>query len=139
MYILDEPTIGLHPRDNRILLDTLEKLQAKADQIETSTRSVLPGQTGKKPIPVQVQESHGIAKLIAAGTPELAAGARDAPFIGLGVESGKAYLNIHTAAFPGGEIRGFLTPAPEPSSGKRFRHWKQPFWKRRTWPRRAAA
>jgi hypothetical protein len=25
-YILDEPTIGLHPRDNRILLDTLEKL-----------------------------------------------------------------------------------------------------------------
>ena len=23
-YILDEPTIGLHPRDNRVLLDTLE-------------------------------------------------------------------------------------------------------------------
>src|SRR5206468_75975 len=30
-YILDEPTIGLHPRDNRILLDTLEKLQAKGN------------------------------------------------------------------------------------------------------------
>src|SRR5439155_5684560 len=26
-YILDEPTIGLHPRDNRILLDTLAKLE----------------------------------------------------------------------------------------------------------------
>ncbi|WP_119153868.1 excinuclease ABC subunit UvrA [Caldimonas tepidiphila] len=25
-YVLDEPTIGLHPRDNRILLDALEKL-----------------------------------------------------------------------------------------------------------------
>jgi excinuclease ABC subunit A len=25
-YILDEPTIGLHPRDNRMLLDTLEEL-----------------------------------------------------------------------------------------------------------------
>ncbi len=27
-YILDEPTIGLHPRDNRILLDVLGKLEA---------------------------------------------------------------------------------------------------------------
>ena len=27
---------------------------------------------------------------------------------------GKAYLNIHTTAFPGGEIRGFLQPAPVP-------------------------
>ena len=26
-YILDEPTIGLHPRDNQILLDMLEKLE----------------------------------------------------------------------------------------------------------------
>ena len=25
-YVLDEPTIGLHPRDNRVLLDALEKL-----------------------------------------------------------------------------------------------------------------
>ncbi|HMZ77991.1 MAG TPA: excinuclease ABC subunit A, partial [Rhodocyclaceae bacterium] len=28
-YILDEPTIGLHPRDNRLLLDTLEALRAR--------------------------------------------------------------------------------------------------------------
>jgi excinuclease ABC subunit A len=32
-YILDEPTIGLHPRDNRILLDTLAKLQAKGNTL----------------------------------------------------------------------------------------------------------
>ena len=32
-YILDEPTIGLHPRDNRILLDTLEELQAKGNTL----------------------------------------------------------------------------------------------------------
>ena len=32
----------------------------------------------------------------------------------LALEEGKAYLNIHTSAFPGGEIRGFyqLVPAP---------------------------
>ncbi|HZR70403.1 MAG TPA: excinuclease ABC subunit A, partial [Burkholderiales bacterium] len=32
-YILDEPTIGLHARDNRVLLDTLEKLQAKGNTL----------------------------------------------------------------------------------------------------------
>jgi excinuclease ABC subunit A len=32
-YVLDEPTIGLHPRDNRILLDTLAKLQAKGNTL----------------------------------------------------------------------------------------------------------
>jgi hypothetical protein len=30
--------------------------------------------------------------------------------------SGEAYWNIHTTAFPGGEIRGFLVPIPEPST-----------------------
>lgn len=32
----------------------------------------------------------------------------------LGMQSGRAYLNIHTNAFPSGEIRGFLQPVPEP-------------------------
>jgi excinuclease ABC subunit A len=32
-YILDEPTIGLHPRDNRMLLDTLHRLQAKGNTV----------------------------------------------------------------------------------------------------------
>ncbi len=32
-YILDEPTIGLHPRDNRILLNTLAKLQTKGNTL----------------------------------------------------------------------------------------------------------
>jgi len=32
-YILDEPTIGLHPRDNRILLGVLEKLEAKGNTL----------------------------------------------------------------------------------------------------------
>ncbi len=32
-YILDEPTIGLHHRDNEVLLDTLEKLEAKGNTL----------------------------------------------------------------------------------------------------------
>jgi hypothetical protein len=33
-----------------------------------------------------------------------------------GLDSGQAYLNIHTNLFPGGEIRGFLQPVPEPGT-----------------------
>lgn len=33
-----------------------------------------------------------------------------------GLDAGKAYLNIHTDLFPGGEIRGLLSPVPEPES-----------------------
>jgi excinuclease ABC subunit A len=32
-YVLDEPTIGLHPRDNRILLDALAKLEGKGNTL----------------------------------------------------------------------------------------------------------
>lgn len=32
-YVLDEPTIGLHPRDNRVLLDTLHRLQANGNTL----------------------------------------------------------------------------------------------------------
>ncbi len=32
-YVLDEPTIGLHPRDNQILLDALQKLGDKGNTL----------------------------------------------------------------------------------------------------------
>ncbi len=32
-YVLDEPTIGLHPRDNLLLLDTLDKLRNKGNTL----------------------------------------------------------------------------------------------------------
>jgi len=34
-----------------------------------------------------------------------------------GLAAGEAYLNIHTGAFPGGEIRGFLSAVPGPIAG----------------------
>jgi hypothetical protein len=37
--------------------------------------------------------------------------------LAFGLFNGRAYLNIHTTMFPGGEIRGFLTEAiPEPAT-----------------------
>jgi hypothetical protein len=33
-----------------------------------------------------------------------------------GLLAGETYINIHTSAFPGGEIRGFLAAVPEPST-----------------------
>jgi excinuclease ABC subunit A len=33
LYVLDEPTIGLHPRDNKQLLDTLEALKRKGNSL----------------------------------------------------------------------------------------------------------
>lgn len=33
-----------------------------------------------------------------------------------GLDAGKAYLNIHTSTFGGGEIRGLLVPVPEPQT-----------------------
>jgi hypothetical protein len=33
-----------------------------------------------------------------------------------GLDSGSAYLNLHTEYVPGGEIRGFLQPVPEPAT-----------------------
>lgn len=33
-----------------------------------------------------------------------------------GIQAGRAYFNVHSSRFPGGEIRGFLAPVPEPAT-----------------------
>lgn len=33
------------------------------------------------------------------------------------INEGRTYLNIHSSAFPAGEIRGFLVPIPAPATG----------------------
>jgi hypothetical protein len=36
--------------------------------------------------------------------------------LALAMAAGTSYLNVHSSSFPGGEIRGFLSPVPEPTS-----------------------
>jgi hypothetical protein len=33
-----------------------------------------------------------------------------------GLSAGRAYFNIHSSQYPGGEIRGFLEEVPEPAT-----------------------
>ena len=46
------------------------------------------------------------------GTPQGAEAA-----LAAALQAGSAYFNVHTASFPGGEIRGFLVPQVSPSAG----------------------
>jgi len=55
--------------------------------------------------------SFNSAFLLASGGTPLAA----EMMLAEGLASGRAYLNIHTSAFPAGEIRGFLTAVSGPS------------------------
>lgn len=49
-----------------------------------------------------------------------------------GLNAGRAYLNIHSSAFASGEIRGFLTATPEPSTALLLLAPAFAFWLRRT-------
>lgn len=33
-----------------------------------------------------------------------------------GLDANRAYFNVHSGSFPGGEVRGFLQPVPEPAT-----------------------
>jgi hypothetical protein len=46
---------------------------------------------------------------------DLTTGITPAAFVAA-LEGGDTYANIHNVPFPGGEIRGWLTPVPEPTS-----------------------
>lgn len=66
----------------------------------------------KKTFDTTLASSFGAAFITSNGG--TVAGAEAALFGG--IAGGRAYLNIHTSSFTGGEIRGFFVPVPEPGS-----------------------
>ncbi|MBI3838944.1 MAG: CHRD domain-containing protein [Planctomycetia bacterium] len=69
----------------------------------------LAGPGTNAPVIVPLTISGGTAGTITGGGVITAAQA-------LGMEQGMTYVNVHSANFPGGEIRGQLLSIPEPSS-----------------------
>jgi predicted PurR-regulated permease PerM len=99
MDFLDElPQYSVTIREN------LQKLQAQADKLENSTRSLLPEGKGKKPIPVQVQQAPGLTKLISSGASQfgdLALAIGFVPFLIYFMLTWKSHIHSATlAVFP---------------------------------------
>jgi len=69
LYVLDEPSIGLHPRDNQRLLDTLTALRDMA--IRCSWWSTMPRRSSA-PIMCSIWVRRGRlgGELVASGTPD---------------------------------------------------------------------
>ena len=99
MDFLDElPQYSVTIREN------LQKLQAEADKLENSTRSLMPEGKGKKPIPVQVQQAPGLTKLISSGASQfgdLALAIGFVPFLIYFMLTWKSHIHSATlAVFP---------------------------------------
>jgi len=99
MDFLDElPQYSVTIREN------LQKLQAQADKLENSTRSLMPEGKGKRPIPVQVQQAPGLTKLISSGASQfgdLALAIGFVPFLIYFMLTWKSHIHSATlAVFP---------------------------------------
>jgi excinuclease ABC subunit A len=69
-YILDEPTIGLHPRDDEMLLRTLKKLREKGNTVVVVEHDETTIRAAEHLIDLGPGAGIHGGKLVAAGTPE---------------------------------------------------------------------
>jgi predicted PurR-regulated permease PerM len=87
------------PRFSATIREDLGKLRAQADKFENSTKSLLPDDKGRKPIPVQVQQAPGLAKLITSGASQfgdIALAIGFAPFLIYFMLTWKAHVHSAT-------------------------------------------
>ena len=92
------------PRFSAVIHDNLQKLQAEAEKIENSTRLLIPESKGKKPIPVQVQQSPGLTNLLSSSASQfidIALAISFVPFLIYFMLTWKSHIHSATlAVFP---------------------------------------
>jgi len=69
LYVLDEPTIGLHPRDNRRLLRTLKKLKRKGNTVVVVEHDEMTIRSADHVIDLGPGAGAGGGELVAEGRP----------------------------------------------------------------------
>lgn len=71
------------PRYSTTIRNSLRTIEIQAEKIESTTRSIVPDEKGRKALPVQVQEAPGLTKMITAGAQygELVLAASFVPFL----------------------------------------------------------
>ena len=69
-YVLDEPTIGLHPRDNKILLSALEQLTSKGNSLLVVEHDEETIRSADHVIDIGPEGGDGGGTVVAKGTPE---------------------------------------------------------------------
>jgi predicted PurR-regulated permease PerM len=55
------------PKFSEMIRDDLQKLRSQANRIENSTNNILPSQDGRKPIPVKIEETQGLTRIVTSG------------------------------------------------------------------------
>jgi predicted PurR-regulated permease PerM len=71
------------PKYSSTIRNSLRKVEAQAEKIETSTRTMIPDDKARKAVPVQLQEAPGLTRMITAGAQfgEAALAASFVPFL----------------------------------------------------------
>ncbi len=86
------------PKYSSTIRDSLRKIEAQAEKIENTTRTMIPEEKGRKAVPVQVQEAPGLARMITAGAQfsEAALAASFVPFLIYFMLTWKAHAHAAT-------------------------------------------
>jgi predicted PurR-regulated permease PerM len=55
------------PKFSASMRDDIRRIEAQAEKFENTTKTIIPEEKGRKPVPVEVQEAPGLTKIISSG------------------------------------------------------------------------
>jgi len=108
LYVLDEPSIGLHPRDNRKLIDSLEALRDLGNSVLVVEHDREMIESADYVVDLGPGAGEHGGRVLAAGPPEVLSRRRGAPAESL------------TSAYLTGRRRIAVPPARRPGNGERL-------------------